>query len=128
MIRSSVDLPRPLGPMIATRSPRRTSSDRSVSTRFSPYDLLTPASSSTSRPLGRSGTTLNCGVRRELSASSATSIFSICLRRLCACVALVFLAPKRSTQARLRAISSSARATEVSARARVASFSTTAFE
>ena len=59
MIRSSVDLPRPLGPMIATRSPRRTSSDRSVSTRFSPYDLLTPASSSTSRPLGRSGTTLN---------------------------------------------------------------------
>jgi hypothetical protein len=41
---------------------------------------------------------------------------------------LVFLAPKRSTKARLRAISSSARATEVSLRARAAAFSTIAVE
>ncbi len=127
-MRSSVDLPSPFGPMIATRSPRRTVSDTSVSTRLSPYDFDTPSRSSTSRPLGRSGVTRNCGVRRELSASSATSIFSICLRRLCACVALVFLAPNRSTQARLRAISSSARATLVSARSRAAAFSTMACE
>ena len=53
---------------------------------------------------------------------------SICLRRLWAWVALVFLAPNRSTNARLRAISSSARATAVSLRARAAAFSTIAFE
>jgi len=76
--------------------------------------LPIPFSSSTSRPLGRSGVTWNCGVRRDVSASVATSIFSICFSRLCACVALVFFAPKRSTQARLRAISASARATDVS--------------
>jgi hypothetical protein len=95
---------------------------------LSPYDLLTPANSSTSRPLGRSGTKRSAGARRELAASSSTSIFSICLRRLWAWVALVFLAPNRSMKARLRAISSSARATAVSLRARAAAFSTIAFE
>jgi hypothetical protein len=90
--------------------------------------LLTPASSSTSRPLGRSGTKRSDGARRELSTSSSTSMRSICLSRLCACVAFVFLAPKRSTKARFRAISSSARATADYLRARAAAFSTIAFE
>ena len=35
-IRSSVDLPRPFGPMMATRSPRRTVSETSVKTTLSP--------------------------------------------------------------------------------------------
>ena len=52
--------------MMPTRSPRRTVSDTFVSTWLSPYDLLTPASSSTSRPLGRSGTKRSTGARREL--------------------------------------------------------------
>ena len=95
--------------MIATRSPRRITSETSASTSFSPYDLRTPSIASTSRPLGRRRSKRSEGVRRELSTSVSTSIFSICLRRLCAWVALVFLAPKRSTKARLRAISASAR-------------------
>jgi hypothetical protein len=49
---------------------------------------------------------------------------SICLSRLWAWVALVFLAPKRSTKARLRAISSSARWLVVSFCSRMAAFST----
>jgi hypothetical protein len=60
-------------------------------------------------PLGRSCSKRSTGARRELPTSSSTSMRSICFSRLCAWVALVFLAPKRSTQARLRAISSSAR-------------------
>ena len=47
---------------------------------------------------------------------------SICLRRLCACRALVALAPKRSTQARFSAIVASARAISASFCARSSAF------
>ena len=124
MILRSVDLPRPLAPMIATFSPRRTVSDTLRSTDLSPYDLEAPATSSTSRPLARSGVKRKSGARRELAFTSATSMRSICFRRLCACLALVALAPKRSTKARLSAMIFSARATSASSRSRAPSFST----
>ena len=120
-ILSSVDLPRPLGPM--TRDPLAAPDDE----RHVAQHLLVAVRLATRRrprarrlPLGRSGTKRNSGARRELSASSSTSIRSICLSRLCACLALVALAPKRSTKARLCAIISSARAISASLRARAA--------
>ena len=103
-------MPSPFGPMIATRSPRRTMSETRSRTRLSPYAFETPSISSTSRPLCRSGVNWKSGARREVVSSSPTSIFSICLRRLCACRALVAFAPKRSTQARFSATIASARA------------------
>ncbi len=111
--------------MIATRSPRRTVSDTPWRTRLAPYALETPSTVSTSRPLWRVGTNWKRGERREVAASSPTSIFSICLRRLCACRALVALAPKRSTQARFSAMSASARAISAEARSCTAAFSRT---
>jgi hypothetical protein len=46
---------------------------------------------------------------------------SICFRRLCACLALVALAPKRSTKARFSAMISSLRWFSLSFCARIAS-------
>ena len=79
-------------------------------------------------PLGRAGTKRNTGACRELSAISITSIFSICLSRLWACLALVALAPKRSTKARFSAMIFSWRSFWASMRSRTRRFSTSKAE
>ena len=53
MILSSVDLPIPLGPTMAKRSPRSTRRSTSRNTSLSPNALQTPLTRTTSRPLGR---------------------------------------------------------------------------
>ena len=88
-ILSSVDLPSPFGPMIATRlaAPH---GERHVAKHL----LRAVGLATRRRPRARrarSGArarTGRCGARREVAASSSTSIFSICLSRLCACLRL----------------------------------------
>ena len=63
-----------------------------------------PETSRTSLPLARAGSKRKSGVRRDVVSSSSTSMRSICLSRLCACLAFDAFAPKRSTNARFSAM------------------------
>ena len=87
-MRISVDLPAPLGPISAMRSPRSMCSDRSRNTTLSSYCLRACLISSTIRPL----LAVVGKVNRTRLRSGGTSIgttFSSSLIRLCTCAALV---------------------------------------
>ena len=123
----SVDLPIPLGPTIASRSPRTTSRSTPCSTLFSPKDFDTPFTFSTSRPLGRTCPKRKTGYLRELmgSGSSVRAFFSISRSLLCACRAFDALARNRSTNCRWCEISRSRWAISFSRRSRSAAFAVT---
>src|SRR5258707_549777 len=86
-IRISVDLPTPLGPTSAMRSPRSMCSARSETTTRSPYALPACLSSSTVRPLFAHAGKSKWIFFRSGGTSIGTTFSSI-LIRLCTCDAL----------------------------------------
>ena len=87
-MRINVDLPAPLGPSSAMRSPRSMCRLIPLKTWVAPYALWTPLRSNTIRPLFSQVGKWKCTRFRAGGTSMGTTLSSA-LIRLCTCAALV---------------------------------------